>query len=151
MKEFLSALAGGVFALLGSYLASRWQGKHQRSNMQHEARISLYVDLIADCQRREVWLNAICDSYRALKQLGKDSYTPAVPLAARIELFAPERTGRLWTALEGAQAGLRQAMEAAGFPTHDEDLMLPDAPEVVVLRQRIAELREAVHRDLARG
>ncbi|MFI2663316.1 hypothetical protein [Micromonospora carbonacea] len=151
MNEFLSALvgavAGGLFALVGSYLASRWQATHQRANLLHEARISLHVDLIADCQRRDVWLDALCDSYRELKQLGK-AYQPALPLEARIELLGLPRTKDAWAVLRDAQAELRLLMDREEYPTHDEDLMLPGSPEVVAVRRAVADLRDAVHQDM---
>ncbi|MEU7614400.1 hypothetical protein [Micromonospora sp. NPDC049204] len=150
MKEFLSALAGGVFALLGSYFASRWQSKHQRSNLLHEARINLYVDLIAECRRREEWLDALCDSYQVMQRLGK-GYEPAVPLNARIELLALKDTRTAWETLEPAHERLRLAVNESGFPTHEEDFLLPRMPEVVALRQRLAGLRDAIHQDLLEG
>lgn len=147
-------LAGGVIALVGGYLGARWSARfaarHQRANLLHESRIALYVDLFADCRRRDNWLDALCDSFRALKQLG-ESYQPAVPLDARIELLALDRTKAAWSALEAAHDLLRPVIEREGYPTHEDDLMLPSTPEVVVLRQRIAEVREAVRRDLVKG
>ncbi|MEV5819333.1 hypothetical protein AB0L22_09170 [Micromonospora haikouensis] len=150
MKELWLLLLGSTISIVGGLLGARWSAKYQRSNLLHESRISLYVDLTADYQRREAWLDALCDSYLELKKLGK-AYQPAVPLEARIELLALERTKGAWRAVEDAQARLRLLAEQEGYPTHDEDLMLPGSPEVVGLRQALVGLREAIHRDLRKG
>ncbi|MFG1846807.1 hypothetical protein [Micromonospora carbonacea] len=151
MNEFLSALigavAGGLFALVGSYLASRWQASHQRANLLHEARISLYVDLIAECQRQTEWLAALCDSVREVEQLGK-SYQPSVPSEARIELLGLPRTKNAWAVLRDAQAGLQMAMDQDGFPTGDDASLSPGSPEVVAVRRAVEDLRDAVHQDM---
>ncbi|MFI6228662.1 hypothetical protein ACIBCR_15275 [Micromonospora echinospora] len=155
MKEFLAALvgsiAGGVFALIGSFLASRWQAQHQRSNLLHEARIALYVDLMAECRRQDVRLDSLCGFDEDEPARPRETYRPTVPLAARVELLALPATRVAWEALAEADDRLVWAIDEGGYPRYEGESLSVNMPEVVALRRRVEGLREAVRRDLSRG
>jgi hypothetical protein len=153
VKEFLAALVGsvvgGLFALVGSYLGSRWQAKHQRSNLLHEAQIALYADIAIDCHKQLDELNLMCDFYEMWQedQDGEKESGRYSSIEARIQLLASPRMWDAWEALLTAQVKLYEAMQRDSWAA-DQGFSPADTEEVRSVRRRLLEVIETARKDL---
>ncbi|MGN9803457.1 hypothetical protein [Micromonospora sp. L32] len=153
MDDMWPVLVGGVVALLGTYLGSRWQARHsakvQRASLLHEQRIALYVDLLAECRDRRRWLEDLTKEYGAVRGQRKDiQYQPAVPVEVRVDLLAPPRTSAACEEMIAAFAVLAYELQEQGYPQHEWDVVLPEQGEWVAAVEAVGVLNAAIRADL---
>jgi hypothetical protein len=153
VNDMWPVLVGGAVALLGTYLGSRWQARHsaqvQRASLLHEQRITLYVDLLADCRDRRRWLEDLTKEYSTVRGQRKDAqYQPAVPVEVRVDLLAPPRTSAAWEEMTDAFAVLALELQEQGYPQHEWDLVLPEQKEWAAAVKAVAALNAAIRADL---